>query len=62
MWAQWEQDRSWLDGLLSDTETSTPKMHLAQGSEDELSDRLNVYQVIVFILFIQLCSQFNQNK
>ena len=45
MWAQWEQDSSWLDSLLSDTETSIPKMHLEQDSEGELSNRLSVYQV-----------------
>ncbi|CAL8283450.1 unnamed protein product [Lota lota] len=44
VWAQWEQDSSWLDSLLSDTETSTPKMQQAQDSEEELSNRLNLYQ------------------
>ena len=46
MWALWEQDSSWLDGLLSDTETSAPKMHLAQDSEEDLSNRIHLYQVI----------------
>lgn len=59
VWAQWEEDGSWLDGLLTDTETSIPKMHLEQNSEEELSNRLSVYQVIHFLLQIKLCLYSN---
>lgn len=46
MWSQWEEDRAWSDSLLSTIETSSIKMHKEGNSEERISEKLSVYQVI----------------
>lgn len=45
MWSQWEEDSLWSDSLLRGIETSFPKMHEGD-SEEQISEKLSVYQVI----------------
>lgn len=46
MWSQWEEDSTWSDSLLRGIETSFPKMHERGDSEEQISEKLSVYQVI----------------
>lgn len=47
MWSQWEEDGAWSDSLLRSTETSFPMMHGEGDSEEQISEKLSVYQVIL---------------
>ncbi|KAI3367261.1 hypothetical protein L3Q82_008148 [Scortum barcoo] len=41
---QWEEDSAWSDSLLRRIETSFPKMHDGGDSEEQISEKLSVYQ------------------
>lgn len=47
MWSQWEEDSSWSDSLLRSIETSFPMMHKEGVSEEQISEKLSIYQVIL---------------
>lgn len=47
MWSQWEEDGAWSDSLLRSIETSFPMMHGEGDSEEQISEKLSVYQVIL---------------
>ncbi|XP_029982223.1 LOW QUALITY PROTEIN: nesprin-2-like [Sphaeramia orbicularis] len=44
MWSQWEDDCTWMDSLLRGIETSFPNMHEGGESEEQISNKLCVYQ------------------
>ncbi|XP_042356665.1 nesprin-2-like [Plectropomus leopardus] len=44
LWSQWEEDSIWSDSLLRTIETSFPKMHDGGNSEEQISEKLSVYQ------------------
>lgn len=50
MWSQWEQDSTWSDSLLKGIETSFPKMHERGDSEEQISEKLSVYQELRGVL------------
>ncbi|XP_078133881.1 nesprin-2-like isoform X3 [Sander vitreus] len=54
VWSQWEEDNAWSDSLLRAIETSFPKMHEGGNSEEQISEKLSVYQ--------ELCGVLEGNK
>lgn len=48
MWSQWEEDSAWLDSLLKSIDTSFPKMHEGGDSEEQMLEKLSIYQVIFY--------------
>ncbi|XP_028420864.1 nesprin-2 isoform X2 [Perca flavescens] len=50
VWSQWEEDSAWSDSLLRAIETSFPKMHEWGNSEEQISEKLSVYQELRGVL------------
>ncbi|XP_041668046.1 nesprin-2-like isoform X2 [Cheilinus undulatus] len=44
LWSQWEEDSVWSDSLLRGIESSLPKMHDVADSEEQISEKLSVFQ------------------
>nr|XP_029131758.1 nesprin-2 [Labrus bergylta] len=44
MWSQWEEDSAWSDSLLRGIETSLPKLLAGADSEEQVSEKLSVFQ------------------
>lgn len=52
VWWRWEDDAAWSDSLLSHMEASPPRV--LGSSEQQIADRLSVYQVIVIQTYCTL--------
>ncbi|XP_027134505.1 nesprin-2 isoform X2 [Larimichthys crocea] len=50
MWSQWEEDSAWLDSLLKSIDTSFPKMHEGGDSEEQMLEKLSIYQELHGVL------------
>ncbi|XP_032382889.1 nesprin-2 isoform X2 [Etheostoma spectabile] len=50
VWSQWEEDNAWSDSLLRSIETSFPKIHKGGNSEEQISEKLSLYQELCGVL------------
>lgn len=62
VWSQWEDDGVWSDSLLRGIETSFPTMHKEGDSEEQISEELSIYQVILIHTYaLSNCGADNTN-
>lgn len=45
VWSQWDEDSAWTHSLLTTFQTSFPRRHQEEDSEEQISKKLSAYQV-----------------